>query len=1137
MLGAADERYGPDARETRRVVTILFADVVGSTALGERLDPEPLRTVMNGFFNETRRVIERHGGTVEKYIGDAVMAVFGLPTSHEDDALRAVRSAFELPAAIESRNNDLEARFGLRLGLRIGVETGEVVAALSADRQRLVTGDAVNTAARLEQAAAPGDVLLGPVAERIVRDQVRTAAAGPLELKGKAEPVSVFRLLGIGDVGRSPQRAEARLVGRERELDALVDAFHTVTERRTSRLVTVSGGAGVGKSRLVREFSSIAGSDARVLRGRCLSYGDGISYWALTEIVRAAAGIGDEAPRDDRAKVEHLLGGGPDGARQAEVLAAVLGVSRTETSAEDIAWAFRGLLERLGSIEPLVLIVEDIHWADDTLLDLLESAAQWTRGVALLLLCVTRPELWERRPTWAASLAGAVALRLEPLGGADADALIEAQPGGSTLTASVRRRIADAAEGNPLFVEEVVALLLERGHGHTAEVPDHDNEVVEIPLTVHAVLAARLDSLATSEHRTIERASVVGRTFERSAVTALTPEAQRARVADDLIALARKDLVRTERLASAGDDAFRFRHVLIRDAAYHALTKAERADLHLTFADWLERPGGDHSSEYVEIAAYHLAAAAMYRLELGEVPTDLAYRAVRRVLEAADRSERIHAYSAAAVHLRRAFELRDALPGLARDGPDQSALLRRWAEACDLAGDVTDAVRLVDQAIETLGPEPDAERLADLLDRRAAHLWEVGDAAGAMRAVVDGLRQLPTEDSAIRATLLAAKARFEMLGEKNAAAVQTANAAIAMARASGARQTEGNALTSLGTAMCEIGGSDEGIAHIREALAIGLELGAVYDTMRALVNLTNVLSAAGRLDEAAAVAAEGLEHARRLGVERNTGVIFLHNMTVPASFKGDWAAVDVVQSQIEAYAPSGFNFLEFLGVGVLSASDRGDQVRAAELLAQARRSAMDWGIDRFDELFLRHEIVLALRSGDPTRAATLGRPPVGHPNHPHVAWLIAQAQAARLSAAGSARDSATIRAIVDDAAVLLGEVDQDIAARAAAGWPWRSERLPPALAARAELTGILSGPDPASWTEALVEARRSGFRPLEADLLLGRAKALEAVGSPRTEIEADLEASLAIAEDLGYQPTVDRVRAQLEQLRTQGSKP
>jgi tetratricopeptide (TPR) repeat protein len=468
---------------------------------------------------------------------------------------------------------------------------------------------------------------------------------------------------------------------------------------------------------------------------------------------------------------------------------------------------------------------------------------------------------------------------------------------------------------------------------------------------------------------------------------------------------------------------------------------------------------------------------------------------------------------------------------------DQPALLRRWAEACDLAGDFTDAVRLGDEAIRALGPDPDPTRLADLLDRQAAHLWELGDNAGAMRSVVEALARLPGEDSAIRSSLLASKARFQMLREDNLAAIRTAEAAIAMARASGARQTEGHALTSLGTAMCETGAFDEGIAHIREALEIGLELGAVYDIMRALVNLTNMLAAAGRSDEADTVAAEGLERSRDLGVERNTGVIFLHNMAMPAAFKGDWAVVDALQSQIESYAPSGFNFLELLGIGIMSASDRGDQVRAAELLGEGRRRAADWGTDRADDLFLRHEILLALRSGDLTRAASLGRPPVGDPDHPHVAWLIGQVQSARLAAAHSMGDHATIRDIADGAADLLREVEEGIAVRAAAGWPWRWERLPPLLAAKAELTGILSRPEPALWTKALVEARRSGFRPLEADLLLGRATALATLGSPRAEVEADLEASLTIAQDLGYQPTVDRVRAQLEQLRTQGSKP
>ncbi|MBA2641628.1 MAG: AAA family ATPase, partial [Actinobacteria bacterium] len=559
MSCAAPLAVAEPARESRKVVTILFCDLVGSTALGESTDPEALRTRMRRYFDDLRTIIERHGGVVEKFVGDAVMAVFGIPVSHEDDALRAMRAAAEMLEAVSAHG--LEAR--------IGVNTGEVV--VGGEAETLVTGDAVNIAARLEQAAARGTVLIGAETRLLVRDAVRAEPVEPLVLKGKSEPVEAYRLLDVlTDTDALARHPEARLVGRERERNRLWRDFEDVVEERSCRLVTLLGPAGIGKSRLVADFLERAGEAADVLRGRCLSYGEGITYWPLVEILIA-------------------IGADPD---------SIIGSSPEETRL-----AFRRLLEGRAADRPQVVVLDDLQWAEPVFVDLVEHVADFSRNAPIFLLCVARMELLELRPGWGGGKPNSTSVMLEPLKGDECDALIDALLEGVLLEEGARIRIAAASEGNPLFVEEMLAMVRDQGG---------DGEIV-VPPTIHALLQARLDTLGSEERVVIERGSVEGQVFHRGSVAELAPEPMRRAVESHLSALVRKELIRPDNSTFPGDDAFRFRHLLIRDAAYESLPKATRAQLHERFADWLAQ---HDLVERDEILGYHVEQAHRYRSEI-----------------------------------------------------------------------------------------------------------------------------------------------------------------------------------------------------------------------------------------------------------------------------------------------------------------------------------------------------------------------------------------------------------------------------------------------------------------------------------------------------------------------------------------
>ncbi len=687
-------------REVRKTVTVVFCDVTGSTSLGEQLDPETLRKVMARYFDQMKTVLERHGATVEKFIGDAVMAVFGIPVAHEDDALRAARAAVEMRDALHVLSKDLERDLGVALAARIGVNTGQVVAGDPTMGQALVTGDAVNVAARLEQAAPSGGILIGAGTHWLIRDAVVAEPVDPLPFKGKSQATPAFRLVEVipGAAGHV-RRLDSPMVGRAGEATLLRQAVERAVRDRACQLFTVLGPAGVGKSRLVDEFVDRS-SEATVLRGRCLSYGEGITYFPILEVIKQAAGLSDfDAPDVIEQKVCALL----QGAEHQEVvcgrLAQLLGVSE-EAAPEETFWAVRRFLEAIARDRPLILVFDDIHWGARTFLDLVEHIVDWSRDVPILLLCMGRSDLLDLRPSWGGGKLNATTISLEPLTEEECDTLITNLLGAADIPGDVRVKIQEAAEGNPLFVEETLAMLIDDGLLERRDdrwAAAADLSTASVPPTITALLTARIDRLHDDERAVLERAAVVGKQFYVGAVRELSSADARDQVPEALMALVRKELIRSERSTLAGEDAFRFRHLLIRDAAYEGMPKELRAELHERFAGWLEDVSAGRFAEQEEILGYHLAQAHRYRTELGvldERTAALAAGAAGHLAAAAERAVARGDAPAAVALLRRAADL------FSGSHPTRLRLLTDLAQALFEVGELREADRILDEVVQ-----------------------------------------------------------------------------------------------------------------------------------------------------------------------------------------------------------------------------------------------------------------------------------------------------------------------------------------------------------------------------------------------------------------------------------------------------
>ncbi|MGB2874172.1 MAG: AAA family ATPase [Gaiellaceae bacterium] len=823
----------------RKLATVLFVDLVDSTALLTGADPEVVRRRVQTFFDRVSHCVTTHGGIVEKFAGDAVMAAFGIPQAHEDDAERAVRAGLAILDAVEE----------LELEARIGVESGEIVA--EDGEASFATGEAVTVAARLEQAAEPGQLLLGPGAHRLTLGRIEVDEIGPVEAKGLPQPIWVWRATGAGGSGgQRPRSLQAPLVGREAELDLLTNTYERALRDGRAHLFTIYGEPGVGKSRLAREFTE-ALEGATVLPGRSLPYGEGVTYWPLAEMVKCAAGIADDDPLD--VAIEKLRAFCEDEA-VADLLGLASGVLeavQSEASAQEIAWAAREWAQRVAQEQPLVLVFEDIHWAEEPLLELIEHLATWVREAPLLLLCLARPELLDLRPGWGGGRVRATAIELEALPRDESEQLVEALLDGGELSESARQELLDKTEGNPLFVEETIRMLSEEGMDSVDRIPD----------TVQALIAARIDRLPPHAKSVLQRAAVIGRVFWPAAVERLSPELES--VEEPLDDLLLRDFVLDEpRSSIRGEQAYRFKHVLIRDVAYTGLSKSARADYHAAFAGWLKERAGD---ELLEIRAFHLDRAAALSAELnGSAPVELRREAAEALAEAGLRAFAREANRTARQLFVRSVELEPTLrsrylaaraadrlsdlPAVSREMEEVLAAAieegDRWtqgralvtlAEAIALReADAQAAEEMIDQALAVFEHEDLTGRFR-ALRARATIAWMRGDLAKeeqVMREALDLAREAGRKDFESEAADELASVYLARL--EFARAKPLVEQAILLAEESGSAEARGRALRFAGQLHLYRGELDDAEAALETARQYLAEAGAAWSLGRTL---------------------------------------------------------------------------------------------------------------------------------------------------------------------------------------------------------------------------------------------------------------------------------------------------------------
>ncbi|HEU0086570.1 MAG TPA: BTAD domain-containing putative transcriptional regulator, partial [Pseudonocardiaceae bacterium] len=700
----------------RRLVSIVFAGLSGAAVLAERLDPESMHVVHDRFFEICAEVLERHGGGVEQFVGDVAFGAFGLAELHEDDAMRAVRAAVELRDAVAVLSAELERAHRLRIGVRVGINSGEVFVGAGAGRDRFASGDAINVAARLGEAAAEGDIVLGERTFRLVESEVCADARAPLIVRGRVAMLRAWRLREL--VAEKPWRSgppATLFVGREQELCQLRAVFTQAATESTCCLVTVLGPPGIGKSRLVRELAAEVSDNTTVLIGRCLAYGEGIAYRPLAEIVGQLTG------EDPRQRLGEFLEGEPKADQITQRILGALGLSDETTQPEETFWAVRRLFERLAATRQLMVIVEDVHWAEPILIDLLDHVVSFSVGAPIVVVCLARPEFLESRPAWAVVQPNRSVLSLPPLSEAASHQLVESLPEHGADQSTIARAVR-VAEGNPLFLEQLVAVYAE-------------SEQPGLPPSIQALLAARIERLEPGEQAVLQYASIAGRNFHRAALDELLPDSERPHLGTYLVSLIRKQLVRSERSEFLGEDAFRFAHALIREATYESLPKVLRAELHQRVADWLDmKPAAEAA-----VIGYHLEQAYWYWAQLGRVgdrERELAAHASERLVAAARTTLNRGDVSASARLLERATAL------LAVDDPARSALLPRLGDALMEAGRFVEAERVLAEAVERarIEADPRLDALARVEQQRLRlqtnSSWCVADSRGVAEAAL-----------------------------------------------------------------------------------------------------------------------------------------------------------------------------------------------------------------------------------------------------------------------------------------------------------------------------------------------------------------------------------------------------------------
>jgi len=926
----------------RRLVSVLFADLVGFTASSERRDAEETRELLSRYFERARRVIDRYGGTVEKFIGDAVMAVWGTPVAQEDDAERAVRTALELVAAVEALGEEVRAP---ELRLRAGVLTGEAAVTVGATGEGMVAGDLVNTASRIQSVAEPGTVLVGESTRRATEAAIAYDDAGSHELKGKAELVRLARARRV-TAGRAGALKSAGLespfVGRDREFRLVKDLFHATGEERRARLVSIVGVAGIGKSRLSWEFFKYVDGlieDVWWHRGRCLAYGEGVSYWALAEMVRMRAGIVEEETAEDArrklADALELYVSDPEERswlepRLAHLLAVEDGAGWTR---EDLFAAWRLFFERLADENPCALVFEDLQWADSGLLDFVEYLLEWSRNHPLYVLTLARPELLERRPSWGAGKRNFTSLYLEPLTDGAMDALLCGLAPG--LPESLRERVRERADGIPLYAVETVRMLLDRGLLERAGDeyrPTGAVETLEIPETLHALIAARLDGLPSEERRLLEDASVLGKTFTRRGLATLS-----GRTEDELepllVSLVRKEVLGLQLDPRSPDRGqYGFLQALMQRVAYETLSRTERKARHLAAADYLSTGWGPEDDEVVEVIASHLIDAYEAAPEADDAPV-IRERARAQLERAGDRAGSLGASFEAQLYFDRAA-------GLAADPVARAELLERAGAMAWRAGDSERATERLEEAARRFAESGDTHASARISGRLGEIMWQTGRLEEALEQMEAAYATLGgDEEDADTAALAAELGRLHFFAGNRERALERIEQALATAETLRLPEVTSQALNTKALAL---GRPEESLALMRHALGIALEYDLTSAAGRAYFNLSYLLSGRDRFEETVAILEDALSLTRRRG-DRFQELMTIGQLAEALTTVGRWDDALKHVAEIGTASPEHGYLAVSTSAGAVSMIyvHRGELDRATPLVEQTAAVASD----------------------------------------------------------------------------------------------------------------------------------------------------------------------------------------------------
>jgi class 3 adenylate cyclase/tetratricopeptide (TPR) repeat protein len=1095
------EQAPPPALEERKIVTVLFCDLVGFTAASERQDPEDVQARIRPYHTRLREDIERYGGTVEKFVGDAVMAVFGAPVAHEDDAERAVRAGLTILDAIAELNEDDPE---LDLQVRVGINTGEAVVALGVRPEHgegMVTGDVVNTAARI-QTAAPVNAVA--VSEQTHQATSRVFEYEPLEavsVKGKAEPVALWRPKAAharfgSDIAR---QFKTPLVGRELEKPLLIGIFERAAQQRAVQLVTVVGEPGVGKTRLIGELFAYIEVKPGIIRwrqGRCLPYGEGITFWALGEIIKAEAGI-LESDSAEVAAAKLSAAVSPDESEKqwlVQRLSPLVGVeAASPAERQELFTAWRRFFEGLAASRSTVLVFEDLHWADEALLAFLEYLAEWSEGVPLLIVCAARPELYERRPGWGAGLRNAHVINLSPLSHQETAELVSHLVSATVLPSELEQAVLEQAGGNPLYAEEFVRLLADRGGVVGAE--------VALPDTVQALIAARLDTLSLERKSLLQDAAVIGKVFWAGALAEIGGR-DPSEVEVALHELARKELVRPVRRSSMeGEREYAFWHLLVRDVAYAQIPRAERARRHRAAAAWIERRAGDRVEDVAEVLAYHYLQA----LELAEAAGDSAQaaelaRPARHFLALAGERALGLDTAQAEARLARALELTPA------EAPERFDLLVRWAEAAYQSGHFLDAAAALDQELAVFRHEGDAETVARALHLRSRLSQRLGDGRQVALAAeaVALLEQASPSPTLVAAYEQLAHAHWTL--GAHAETIATADRATSLAEQLGLAEPA-RAVAYRGLSRVYFGDAD-GTAEMERALRLALERGAGLDAG----TLHNNIPFARYALDGPARSLAGYEAGIAFCQERGLAIAAAHE-TNCTSLLVELGRVDEALQRLSRLVAAAeeraeiHELIELRAVELAIRFARGEQAAPAEVERLAQQARTHGATD--NATFALASAAAAFAADAPERARA----------------LLTELQ----QFPGSQKTPYYARLLPTMARTALATGEAVLAKRLADGlephYPLHEHALCAARAQLAEHAGD-HAEAAALYAEAAERWRAFGNVPEHAYALLGRGRCLVALG--QTGAERPLHEARELFDSMGYKPALAEAEALLE---------